>query len=443
MGEKKYKKSRFNAMSHTDSGELILFNSYTGAIATFSKEEEGTVVAALKGETISDQELTKNLHEMGFLVSEQVDEMLRAEFLHQTQHRTDALHLSILPTEECNFRCIYCYENFPRGKMTDQARKGLQRFVQEKSTVLKNLSVSWYGGEPLLALDVIGELSESFIASSKENDVDYSAEIATNGYYLSVEVFQQLLDWQITRFMVTLDGPEDVHNSRRVHREGGKSFQNIFDNLLEIAKLPGDFEMHLRVNFDNSNLGSMDSLIDLLSEHFAGDPRFQMYFRPVGRWGGKNDEHMPVCDSHTADTKVFELSESALQKGLNMSSYVENLLTPAGAVCYCAKPTALVVSADGSLHKCTLALDEEINQIGQINEDGSLDLDYDRLAFWVTSGEEKDEVCQSCFFRPACQGNNCPFYRKATGQQPCSFEKKQIKKVLNLIWQKNILLQKG
>jgi len=98
-----------------------------------------------------------------------------------------------------------------------------------------------------------------------------------------------------------------------------------------------------------------------------------------------------------------------------------------------------VINAHGKLHKCTLDFENPLNNLGEIREDGSAKIDYDKLAFWVTSGEEKDEVCQNCFFRPACQGNHCPYYRLQTGKQPCSYEKQKIKTVLNLIWQNSLI----
>jgi uncharacterized protein len=62
-----------------------------------------------------------------------------------------------------------------------------------------------------------------------------------------------------------------------------------------------------------------------------------------------------------------------------------------------------------------------------------MEVDFDKLALWVTSGEEQDEHCQACFFRPACQGNHCPLYRIRKGKRPCPYEKRKIKQVLRLI----------
>jgi len=440
---KKYIPSRFNAISHSDDGELILFNSYTGAIVAFTKEEEQTVNSILNGENIDNEELVQQLLDAGFIVPDSINELTRAQFLHQSQHRTDRMHLLILPTEECNFRCEYCYETFPHGEMAKDVKDGLKSYVAQKGSILNDLFVSWFGGEPLLAANVIEELSQSFIATATKFNFNYSAEIATNGYYLTIEMFKQLLSWKVNSFMVTIDGPQEVHDARRKRRSGGANFETIINNLREISTLEGTFEIHIRVNFDENNLASMEELIKVLSENFASDKRFQVYFRPVGRWGGPNNDNIPVCSAHIANEKIWELSKLSLESGLNTSSHIENALTPFGSVCYAANPNSLVISSEGRLHKCTLAFADEINQVGQVNNDGKFDLDYDKIAFWTTSGEEQDEVCQVCFFRPACQGNHCPYYRKETGDRPCSYEKKSIKKAINLVWKKYSILQKG
>nr|WP_230986556.1 hypothetical protein [Cohnella fermenti] len=81
-----------------------------------------------------------------------------------------------------------------------------------------------------------------------------------------------------------------------------------------------------------------------------------------------------------------------------------------------------------------MALDDEANRVGRLFPDGSVQLDRDKIALWTDSGEERDSVCRSCFFRPACQGNHCPLYRIRTGQRPCPHEKRQLKRVLGLLW---------
>jgi uncharacterized protein len=436
----KYIPSRFNALTHSDDNGVVLFNSYTGAITYFSEGEKDAVLSTLKRASTDflENEIQNDLYNNGFLVSSTVDEKRRAQFLHQSLHRTDTLHLVLLPTEACNFRCTYCYETFERGKMKRNIINGLKALVQERATNLSTLHISWFGGEPLISLDVIEELSNSFLSIAKENHIHYSCDLVTNGYLLTKEVFQRLLSWNINQFMITIDGIGEVHDSRRHLTGGGKTFNKIIDNLMAIKDVPGLFDITIRTNFDEDNLHEASKLTRFLTDHFADDRRFGILFRPVGKWGGKNDDDIPVCSRTMANKKIWELTDEAITQGFNMSSMITESLMPSASACYAAKPHSLVIGSDGQLYKCTLSLNEEFNKVGKIHEDGNLELDYDKIAGWVTSGEETDAVCQSCFYRPACQGNHCPLYRMRTGERPCPYEKRNIKKVLNLIWKNSI-----
>ncbi|MFE8697471.1 radical SAM protein [Cytobacillus sp. FJAT-53684] len=435
-----YVPSRFNALSHTEDHGVVLYNSYNGAIVHFSEAEKEAVLSSLKrtGTDHLESEIKQDLYENGFLVSNQVDEKRRAQFLHQSLHRTDVMHLVLLPTEACNFRCTYCYETFPRGKMNPETIRGLKALVKEKATNLSHLNISWFGGEPLLALDVIEELSVSFLAAAKENKIDYSSDLVTNGYFLTKEVLQQLLSWEIRQLMVTIDGIGEIHDNRRHLAGGGKTFDRIIENLQAIKEVEGEYDLTIRVNFDESNLEETSQLIDFLKVNFADDKRFGVLFRPVGRWGGENDDELPVCSQVQSNRKIWEFTNESVVQGMGMATMIAGSLMPTGSVCYAAKPHSLVVGANGQLYKCTISFDEEVNKVGTIDGNGHLELDFDKIAAWTTSGEETDAVCQSCFYRPVCQGNHCPLYRMRTGERPCPYEKRSIKKVLNLIWKNSL-----
>ena len=62
-----------------------------------------------------------------------------------------SLHLVVLPTEACNFRCFYCYEDFKLARMREDVVRGLERLLEARAPSLEHLSISWFGGEPLLA----------------------------------------------------------------------------------------------------------------------------------------------------------------------------------------------------------------------------------------------------------------------------------------------------
>ena len=267
-----YKASRFNALSHTEEEGLILYNSYTGALIDFSKEEKEDVIGLLKSaDTYPDTEVKKALKDNGFLIEENIDELKRAEFLHQSMHRTDMLHLILMPTEACNFRCTYCYESFTRGRMTDETISGVKALVREKAKTLNTLHISWFGGEPLLEIDLMEELSQEFQEIAKRHEIAYSADISTNGYFLNKEVFERLLAMDVRQYMITIDGVEAVHDSRRFLVGGGKTFSDIMENLKGASESLENFDISIRVNFDQDNLKETEELTDYLKTYFAGD----------------------------------------------------------------------------------------------------------------------------------------------------------------------------
>jgi uncharacterized protein len=54
------------------------------------------------------------------------------------------LGLNILPTEKCNFRCVYCYENFPNIRMLPSVAQSVKKLLHKRSGDLTNLSIGWF-----------------------------------------------------------------------------------------------------------------------------------------------------------------------------------------------------------------------------------------------------------------------------------------------------------
>ncbi len=416
-------RSRFTRSAKVGDGEEIVYNAYTGAIAVASPDVD------------SDAELA----EAGFAVASGTDERENARLMHEALQASKSRHLVIMPTEACNLRCTYCYQTFSKGAMSRETIEGLKACVQGLAPRADRLAVSWFGGEPLLAYEAIVELSDSFMKSCEVSGIAYAADMSTNGYLLTLDRFVALLDRQVRRFMITLDGLADVHDRRRKQRMGGRTFDTIARNLLALRQVDAEFAVDIRVNFDEHNADTLPELLEKLGEWFGGDGRFQLLVRPVGRWGGPQDERIPVCDRTTADSRMWGFAEEGLKRGLALSESVVETLMPSGAVCYAAKPQSLVIGSDGRLYKCSIALDDEMNQVGRLHPDGRLELDENKIAMWTSGGEEVDEGCRTCFFRPACQGNHCPLYRIRTGKRPCPHEKRQIKRVLQLLWKNDQL----
>ena len=65
--------------------------------------------------------------------------------------------LTIAPTQDCNFQCVYCYEKDQlRHQVVDAGtRDKILEYVTKLAPHIRRLNICWYGGEPLLAQDTI------------------------------------------------------------------------------------------------------------------------------------------------------------------------------------------------------------------------------------------------------------------------------------------------
>ena len=55
------------------------------------------------------------------------------------------LELIVMPTEQCNFRCTYCYEDFRLGRMNSNTIESLRSLLSNRIDKLDQLYISWFG----------------------------------------------------------------------------------------------------------------------------------------------------------------------------------------------------------------------------------------------------------------------------------------------------------
>lgn len=102
--------------------------------------------------------------------------------------------LAIHPTMGCNFDCPYCFEDHGRGKMGAQVQDDVVALAQRMldASGAKSMRVTWSGGEPLMAPDVVESLSGRLMGLCAERGVNYTARIITNGYLLTQDIVDML-----------------------------------------------------------------------------------------------------------------------------------------------------------------------------------------------------------------------------------------------------------
>ncbi|MBQ0897425.1 radical SAM protein [Micromonospora sp. U56] len=303
----------------------------------------------------------------------------------------DLLHLILLPTEQCNFRCTYCYEDFSIGTMKPAVVNGVKRLIERRMPGLRQLHVAWFGGEPLIALNIVEDVSR-FVKELSDRSVEviYSAEMTTNAYRLDLETASRLCQLGIEQYQITLDGPQHHHDRTRLQRNGEGSFERIWDNLIALRNSDLSYRVCLRVHVTPANLPDMPGFIRLLREKFLEDQRFSILIKAVGRWGGPNDQTMQVLEGPEKTQALNALHEKALP-GIKE----ESIYTP-GGVCYASRANSLMIRANGEIGKCTVALSDPANSIGRLLEDGTLQLRNSVLRPWLRGWSSGDSEVLGC-----------------------------------------------
>jgi uncharacterized protein len=302
------------------------------------------------------------------------------------------LRLIVMPTEACNFRCVYCYEDFAHGRMPATVVRGIKNLLSSRAASLDLLTLSWFGGEPLIARDIIEDIHQHVHVLIRENPgLHLSSDMTTNAYFLSRSVFEQLLACGITQYQIPFDGPEQWHDRKRKLANGKGTFARIWQNLLSMREVKGMFSVFVRLHIDMENHDSLPGFIEEYQRAFAKDLRFKLFPRRLSRLGGPNDASLPAYEDQqgrVAETELIHLANT-----LKIPNIPKKMISP---ICYAAQANSFVVRSDGRLNKCTVALEESTNQVGRLHEDGSLELTPVNLHGWMrglVSGDKLELEC--------------------------------------------------
>ncbi|NMG07811.1 radical SAM domain-containing protein [Brasilonema sp. UFV-L1] len=303
-------------------------------------------------------------------------------------------NLIILPTENCNFRCTYCYEDFAVGRMKSETILGIKALLERRCADLSYLNIEWFGGEPLTAKDIVLEISK--YASSlvyRYPQLRYLGSMTTNAYLLNYNTITSLANVGVRHYQISLDGPRDVHNKSRIRADGASTFDRIWANLLAIRDSSLSVSILLRIHFSVDTFELIDPLIEDIRREFLDDSRFSVVFRPIERFGSPKNASLKIF----SETEKKEAVKSLQTKlfGENFAS-PQNLCEPDDYVCYASRPNSLVIRSNGDVGKCTVALYDERNKIASLQPDGTLKLIPGRLAPWLRGIETLDPETLGC-----------------------------------------------
>ncbi len=399
-----------------EEGQVLIYNSLSNNLAVLETDEYAQLIECKKGTmNIYNPELLNELIRGGFLIEDNVDELKTIRLsLQKERFRTDHLSITIAPTLDCNFSCIYCYEQQSKDSiyMNEDVENAIVQFVKAKIKNISILNVTWYGGEPLLSVSSIQKLSEKIIEICDQNDVNYSASVVTNGYFLTKKTWEILRQGRVTHIQITVDGDRDIHDQRRCTENHEPTYDCILNNIQKLKKDIAPISM--RINIDKSNMGSIESLLDDICQRGLMDV-VNPYLGKVDAGEGYYDQK--ICLS---DVEFFEFERLfqrlLIKKGFHIDRFTKY---PKRVFAHCAADTynSFVINADGTLYACWEDIGDQGKSIGNIL-DGDATSNISRYLDFMTFDPTIDSKCSLCKILPLCMGG-CPV-RRIRGAHTCS-----------------------
>lgn len=393
------------------NNELRLYNSLVGRNSfIIFRGKYYELIKKLKSNVTSDKNICDILVKYGYLIDERIDEeLVKKQKLSDIVHQSK-LFLVLMPTEDCNFRCIYCYENHKPVYMSRETQDSIINYVRYNIKYYTGLNIAWFGGEPLIAYDILERMSIEFIKICKVARKTYKAGITTNGYLLTKEMYLKLIKLHVLDFQVTIDGLKSTHDKQRPLKNGDGSFDRIISNFNDIKKInhatPG--RITIRTNFSKSIINEMDKYFDFINGLFEKANNFELQINKVSNWGGDTiDCFLNEIINNRDYNSIFD---RALKKKIFYNiEYHTTELNGAEFKCYAAKKNSYTIDANGYIYKCTGDFDMEENKIGKVLENGIFDIDYYKEAIWTSIDYfQNNKKCKKCQFGGSCLESPCP-----------------------------------
>lgn len=260
--------SSYNITTLVDNEKKLyaILNGYTHAFDIINKNVYEFIKGRESEQNISNDTL-KRLIKRGYLTSltkiEEIDLIKRLATEAHKKNLLKKFNFHFIISYDCNLRCTYCYEDdilnscisLPKERISINQIDEAFEFITEKH--INNESskeIALYGGEPFLLenYDTILYIAE------KGRKIGHKFKVISNGYDVD-RYFDFLKENKYFSFQITVDGVEEIQNTRKPHYKNNNSFEKITHNIDHLLKL--GIPVLVRINSDSFTLNKINELL--------------------------------------------------------------------------------------------------------------------------------------------------------------------------------------
>ena len=322
----------------------------------------------------------------------------------QTVVKALCLHIA----HDCNLACRYCFAGEgeykgDRSLMSLEVGKKALDFLVANSGNRRNLEVDFFGGEPLMNLDVVKELVAYGRELEKTHDKHFRFTLTTNGVLLRDDVIE-FANKEMDNIVLSIDGRKEVHDHMRPFKNGKGSYDFILDKFKKVAESRNQQKYYVRGTFTHYNLDFVKDVLSLADEGFEQISVEPVVAGPEEPYAIREEDIPQICEGYDELAKEM-LKRKKEGRGFNFFHYMIDL---SGGPCVykrlsgCGSGTEyLAVTPWGDLYPCPQFVGEEEFCLGNV-DDGIVNIEM-RDTFKLCNVYAKEE-CRNCFAKFYCSG---------------------------------------
>lgn len=451
-----------------NSSEMLLVHGYTGAydrvsrqVATYVRSLElhrapkplygdwspEPAVSEQQPSVPSDQAL-RVLQRRGYLteMSPTEEEELFTKVVNKLHERSVHQMPSyiFMPTYNCNLRCSYCFQDHMR---TDARFEHLLRVIQPavvdrifagmlrieamhcyEGENPRHRNIGFFGGEPLLEIcrPMVQYIVEKALAMGTA-----SLWAVTNGTEL--RTYADLLGpGKIAALQVTLDGPPEEHDRRRIYADGSGSYERIADNIS--MALERGVAISIRLNVDRNNIDELPSLVeDIRARGWDRHPRLSVYTAPIRAENEKTDakstfntweldQALAQMLEASPDLDVIGRPDDMIKTHARRLFHEPATTLPSFRESFCSAHNRMYIfDLFADVYACWDRTGDPTVRIGHIAEDGEVTINVPVKDLWRSRTVASNPVCRKCRYALYCGGGCAVLALGKTGRYHSNF----------------------
>ncbi|WP_319522180.1 radical SAM/SPASM domain-containing protein [uncultured Desulfosarcina sp.] len=400
IGKKVYRSSYNYFFKYAEN--IIGYNARTGILALLS-DEDAELLQKHRDISGHDTNRLDELQSFGFVHEGDELSKIKDRFNARTNDE-NYIHLAIAPTLLCNFNCPYCYEKNVKtiGGMSEGVQESTLRYVESLlANKKKSISITWFGGEPLLEYETVVNMSNKFndLVSCYKSEID-SLMIITNGVKINPTILHNLNEIGIKKIQISVDSKifERPYKRGLIDRRGNPSIilKNIIDASKKIDRL------FIRINTDGNNLKEVVDLISILQQ-YGLDQKARL--APITHY------HEDICGKKIISfteglygekrLKKFSELERNIYSGLQPFEDYFSMLKPKNCFCGANSDEMIVVDPLGRIYRCWHSVGNPDEAIGTVF-DGIKNNQIEKK--WKSYDPFSNDDCINCKVLPLCMG---------------------------------------